>query len=83
MTDKTTGKHVGLWYFDPYARAGKRSGAWMNAYRTQERFKRRGHDRSSRNNANFVKGKPGEPVLISLGRRARRCSTSSATRCTA
>ena len=30
------GKHVGLWYFDPYARAGKRSGAWMNAYRNQE-----------------------------------------------
>ena len=32
------GKHVGLWYFDPYARPGKRSGAWMNAYRNQERF---------------------------------------------
>ena len=37
VTDKTTKKHIGLWYFDPYARAGKRSGAWMNAYRTQER----------------------------------------------
>jgi hypothetical protein len=31
------GKHVGLWYFDPYARTGKRSGRWMNAYRNQER----------------------------------------------
>lgn len=31
--------HVGLWYFDPYARTGKRSGAWMNDYRPQERFK--------------------------------------------
>ncbi|HEY4059849.1 MAG TPA: M3 family metallopeptidase, partial [Kofleriaceae bacterium] len=30
------GAHVGLWYFDPYARDGKRSGAWMNEYRTQE-----------------------------------------------
>ncbi len=30
------GNHVGLWYFDPYARPGKRSGAWMNAYREQE-----------------------------------------------
>ena len=39
---------VGLWYFDPYARKGKRSGAWMNAYRTQERFDGRHHDRSSR-----------------------------------
>jgi len=37
VTDKTSGKHIGLWYFDPFARQGKRSGAWMNAYRTQER----------------------------------------------
>ena len=27
VTDKTTKQHIGLWYFDPYARAGKRSGA--------------------------------------------------------
>ncbi|ACL97281.1 M3 family metallopeptidase [Caulobacter vibrioides] len=58
------GKHVGLWYFDPYARPGKRSGAWMNAYRTQERFKRETTTIVS-NNSNFIKGKPGEPVLIS------------------
>ena len=58
------GKHVGLWYFDPYARPGKRSGAWMNAYRTQERF--RGDVTTIvSNNANFIKGKPGEPLLIS------------------
>ena len=37
VTD-AAGKLVGLWYFDPYARKGKRSGAWMNAYRQQERF---------------------------------------------
>jgi peptidyl-dipeptidase Dcp len=64
VTDKTTKKHVGLWYFDPYARAGKRSGAWMNAYRTQERI----NDQITTivsNNSNFVKGKPGEPLLIS------------------
>ncbi|MET3664260.1 M3 family metallopeptidase [Caulobacter sp. 1776] len=58
------GKHVGLWYFDPYARPGKRSGAWMNAYRTQERFKGEITTIVS-NNANFIKGKPGEPLLIS------------------
>ncbi len=58
------GQHVGLWYFDPYARAGKRSGAWMNEYRTQERFKGVIAPIVS-NNSNFVKGKPGEPVLIS------------------
>ena len=33
----TSGKQIGLWYFDPYARPGKQSGAWMNAYRNQER----------------------------------------------
>lgn len=58
------GKHVGLWYFDPYAREGKRSGAWMNAYRTQERFKGEVTTIVS-NNSNFIKGAPGEPVLIS------------------
>src|SRR3954452_4178022 len=62
VKDKTTGKHVGLWYFDPYARAGKRSGAWMNSYRSQERLD---SDITTivSNNSNFVKGKPGEPVL--------------------
>jgi peptidyl-dipeptidase Dcp len=64
VTDKTTKKHIGLWFFDPYARAGKRSGAWMNAYRSQERIDGEITTIVS-NNANFVKGKPGEPVLIS------------------
>ncbi|WP_269714601.1 M3 family metallopeptidase [Caulobacter sp. NIBR2454] len=58
------GKLVGLWYFDPYARQGKRSGAWMNAYRGQERFKSDIKTIVS-NNSNFIKGAPGEPVLIS------------------
>jgi peptidyl-dipeptidase Dcp len=58
------GKHVGLWYFDPWARPGKQSGAWMNAYRNQERFDGEITTIVS-NNANFVKGKPGEPVLVS------------------
>jgi peptidyl-dipeptidase Dcp len=64
VKDKTSGKHVGLWYFDPYARAGKRSGAWMNAYRSQERFRGEVTTIVS-NNSNFVKGKEGEPILIS------------------
>jgi len=58
------GKHVGLWYFDPFARQGKRSGAWMNEYRSQERFDGDVTTIVS-NNANFVKGKPGEPILVS------------------
>jgi peptidyl-dipeptidase Dcp len=59
-----SGRELGLWYFDPFARPGKRSGAWMNAYRSQERFDGEVATLVS-NNANFVKGKPGEPVLVS------------------
>jgi peptidyl-dipeptidase Dcp len=58
------GGHVGLWYFDPYARPGKRSGAWMNAYRAQEEFDGPVTTIVS-NNSNFVKGAAGAPVLIS------------------
>lgn len=64
VKDKASGKHVGLWYFDPYARPGKRSGAWMSLYRGQERFRAEVSAVVS-NNSNFVKGSPGEPVLIS------------------
>ncbi|WP_426061922.1 M3 family metallopeptidase [Hymenobacter sp. B1770] len=65
VKDKTTGQHVGLWYFDPYARPGKRSGAWMNAYRKQERMDGKPVTTIVSNNSNFVKGKEGEPTLIS------------------
>jgi peptidyl-dipeptidase Dcp len=58
------GQRVGLWYFDPYARDGKQSGAWMNEYRLQEKFKEAITPIVS-NNANFVKGRPGAPLLIS------------------
>ena len=56
------GKHLGLWYFDPYARDGKQSGAWMSEYRTQETFKGNVPPIVS-NNSNFVKAKGA--VLIS------------------
>ncbi len=65
VKDKTTGQHVGLWYFDPYARPGKRSGAWMNAYRNQQRLDGQPVTTIVSNNSNFVKGKEGEPTLIS------------------
>jgi peptidyl-dipeptidase Dcp len=58
------GRLAGLWYFDPYARPEKRSGAWMNAYRAQERFDGAVPTIVS-NNANFVPGAPGEPILVS------------------
>ncbi len=67
VTRKTgsTRKLVGLFYFDPYARNGKRSGAWMSEYRTQEKFNTPITPIVS-NNSNFVKGgKGGGPVLIS------------------
>ena len=64
VTRKSSGDHVGLWYLDPYARQGKRSGAWATAYRDHETFDGKTNVLSA-NNSNFVKGAPGEPVLIS------------------
>jgi peptidyl-dipeptidase Dcp len=64
VKDRTSGRAIGLWYFDPYARPGKRSGAWMNAYRHQERFRGEVTTIVS-NNSNFMKASEGEPVLIS------------------
>lgn len=58
-------KTVGLWYFDPYARQGKRSGAWMNAYRIQNRLNGKSIIPIVSNNSNFIKGNKGEPTLIS------------------
>lgn len=64
VANKATQKPVGIFYFDPFARSGKRSGAWMSAYRSQERFDAEVLPIVS-NNCNFLKGKPGEPVLVS------------------
>lgn len=64
VTDKSSGDHVGLWYLDPYARPGKRSGAWATTYRSHETFAGKRTVLGS-NNSNFIKGAPGEPVLIS------------------
>lgn len=63
VTDRATKKHRGLWYFDPYARPGKHSGAWMQTYRRQERFRGERATITS-NNSNFMKGKEGAPVLL-------------------
>ncbi|MGB5160902.1 MAG: M3 family metallopeptidase, partial [Thermoanaerobaculia bacterium] len=64
VTDRTTGAHVGVWYLDPYARPGKRSGAWATTYRTHENIDGEITVLGS-NNSNFIKGAPGDPVLIS------------------
>jgi len=59
------GAHLALWYFDPFARSGKTSGAWMNEYRAQRHFDGDVTPIVS-NNSNFTKGAPGAPVLISF-----------------
>lgn len=64
VSNAISGKVVGLWYFDPYARKGKRSGAWMNAYREQHKLDGNVITIVS-NNCNFIKGNDKEPVLIS------------------
>ena len=60
---------VGVFLHDNFARAGKRSGAWMSAYRSQSR----NADAAGGsvlpiivNNNNFAKGAPGEPTLLSF-----------------
>ncbi|HSJ26131.1 MAG TPA: M3 family metallopeptidase [Longimicrobiales bacterium] len=58
------GDTVGLWYFDPFARPGKKSGAWMTAYRSQSRVNGAEATLVS-NNCNYTKPAGGEPVLIS------------------
>lgn len=55
---------IGLFLLDPFARTGKRSGAWMAAPRGQERFD---GDVPAivTNNCNFTKPAAGEPALLS------------------
>ncbi len=57
------GKAVGLLYFDPWARPGKSSGGWLTALRIQGSM-----DRTllplGTINTNFVKGKAGEPSVV-------------------
>ncbi len=64
VTNRTSGELVGLWYLDPYARPGKRSGAWATTYRSYENIDGKQTVLGS-NNSNFIKGAPGEAVLIS------------------
>jgi peptidyl-dipeptidase Dcp len=66
VKDKTTGKHIGLFYGDYFARQGKRSGAWASGYRSHETFTGKTITPITSNNNNFVKGGAGEPILISL-----------------
>lgn len=64
VTDSNTGDLIGLWYLDPFARQGKRSGAWASYYRAYTAFDGTTTVLSS-NNSNFVKAPEGQPTLIS------------------
>lgn len=64
VTDLDSGDHIGLWYLDPFAREGKRSGAWATTYRSHTTFDGKKTVLAS-NNSNFIKAAPGEAVLIS------------------
>ena len=63
VTDRETGAHVGLWYLDPFARPGKRSGAWATTYRSHTTVFGEEETVLASNNSNFVKG---EPALVSF-----------------
>ncbi|HEY0086451.1 MAG TPA: M3 family metallopeptidase [Allosphingosinicella sp.] len=65
VTERGTGKQLGVFYRDDYARTGKRSGAWATTYRSRAGLLDDKIVLGSNNN-NFVKPAPGQPVLISL-----------------
>lgn len=59
------GGEVGLFYFDPFARPGKRSGAWMSVYRAQS-WRERRVPPLVLNTCNFLKPQGDSPALLSL-----------------
>lgn len=66
------GEHVGLFYLDPFAREGKRSGAWMTDYRGQSGTGLTSADKNIpvttpivSNNSNFIPVSGDGPILIS------------------
>ena len=65
VTNRTTGAEVGIFYFDGFARAGKRSGAWATSYRSRNGLRGTKIVLASNNN-NFTKGAASQPTLISV-----------------
>ena len=59
------GKEIGLFYGDFFARASKRSGAWMTSFREQSRLNGAILPLVV-NTSNFMKPPEGEPALLSL-----------------
>jgi peptidyl-dipeptidase Dcp len=65
VTNAKSGKVIGLFYLDTYAREGKRSGAWATGYRDSSGLLG-SRPKLVSNNNNFTKPEGGKPVLISL-----------------
>ncbi|WP_332680722.1 M3 family metallopeptidase [Bosea sp. (in: a-proteobacteria)] len=65
VSEEASGRHIGLFLGDYFARPSKRSGAWMSAYRGQRR-----QDGEVRpiivNVCNFAKPAEGKPALLSI-----------------
>jgi peptidyl-dipeptidase Dcp len=65
VTEAASGRHIGLFLGDYFARPSKRSGAWMSAYRGQRNL-----DGEVRpiivNVCNFAKPAQGKPALLSI-----------------
>jgi peptidyl-dipeptidase Dcp len=59
------GRSAGLFLHDNFARASKRSGAWMSTFRNQTRHAGVPVLPIVVNNNNFAKAPPGEPALLS------------------
>jgi peptidyl-dipeptidase Dcp len=65
VTERATGRQLGLWYVDPYARPGKYNGGMTDVYRIHEGF--RGEVTALvANYTPFVKPAPGAPALLGL-----------------
>ncbi len=60
------GGHVGVFVGDYFARGSKRSGAWMNAVRTQHKLEKTEQRPIIHNTCNFARGADGEPILLSF-----------------
>jgi peptidyl-dipeptidase Dcp len=61
----SAGATIGLFYFDPFARPGKNSGAWMNEIRSEEQFDGKVLPLVI-NVCNFSKPAAAEPALLSI-----------------
>jgi peptidyl-dipeptidase Dcp len=62
---RADGAHLGVFVGDYFARPSKRSGAWMSAFRSQQRLRGDIHPIIV-NNLNFARGADGEPTLLSF-----------------